>query len=37
MRLSVNQVLKMISSFADMSFFSYTESKVNVLASLESF
>lgn len=38
MRLSVNQVLKLISSFADMSFFSYTESKVNVLlASLESF
>lgn len=37
-RVSVSQVLKLIFSFADMSVFSYTESKVNgFLASLELF
>lgn len=30
-RVSINHVLKLISSFTDMSVFSYTESKVGVL------
>lgn len=30
-RVFVNHVLKLIFSFTDMSIFSYTESKVNVL------
>lgn len=32
-RVSINQVLKLIFSFTDMSGFSFTESKVNVLCS----